>query len=141
MTASDYMTAVEVLLFAVWVEAVIRATPFSRVLERIRRPSAATTDPSAAARECQRLLRFVAVAYDILPFPGTCLRKSLVLHGLLARRGVSSRFCFGVAKDGPALAAHAWIECDGVANDSVAEGFSELRAMARFFRASPQPRV
>jgi len=132
MTASDYVTAADTLRLAVWVEMAIRLMPFSRLLDRLGRvPShSATHDLSAAAHEYQRLLRFVTVAYETLPFPATCLRQSLVLYALLERRGVPSRFCVGVARNGPALAAHAWIECRGVSRDSSATVFSELRSFA-----------
>ena len=134
MTASDYRTALDTLLLAVCVELALKVMPFSRLLERLRRAqsdsAAVADDGSLAAREYQRLRRFVTVAYEMLPFPATCLRQSLVLYGLLERRGVPSRFCVGVTKDGSALAAHAWIDCDGVANDPAALAVSELRAIA-----------
>lgn len=132
MTAADYHTALDTLLLAVCVEIALRVMPFSRLLHHLARVSSGTAahDASLAAREYQRLRRFVAVAYEILPFPATCLRQSLVLYGLLERRGVPSRFCVGVAKDGSALAAHAWIDCEGVAHDAAATAFSELRTLA-----------
>jgi hypothetical protein len=122
MTAADYLTAVEVIRLAVWVEVVIRVMPFSRLLDRMTKASAVR--PAATADS--RLPRFVAVAYDILPLPDTCLRRSLVLYALLERRGVPSRFCVGVKTGGPMLAAHAWIECDVTAPDPTAAAFSEL---------------
>ena len=81
MTASDFGTALDTLWLAVCVEVALRVMPFSRLLDRLRRvPSdTAVHDASSAAREYQRLLRFVAVAYEMLPFPSTCLRRSLVL--------------------------------------------------------------
>jgi Transglutaminase-like superfamily len=133
ITASDYRTAIDTLVLAVCVEFALRVMPFSRLLVRLTRASsdtaAAAHDASAAARQYQRLRRFVAVAYEILPFPATCLRQSLVLYGLLERRGVPSRFCVGVTGNGPAFAAHAWIECDGVPQDAAATAVSELRAL------------
>lgn len=133
MTASDYRTAADTLLLAVCVEIALRVMPFSRLLHRLRRTqsdsAAVARDGSLAAREYQRLRRFVAVAYEILPFPANCLRQSLVLYGLLEQRGVPSRFCVGITKDGSALAAHAWIDCDGVAHNAAAIAVSELRAI------------
>ena len=126
MTPSDYIVAIEVLLLAVWIEVAIGVMPFSRLLDRAKRASRRARGASDSWLEHQRLSRFVAVAYDILPFPATCLRQSLVLHTLLGRRGVPSRFCVGVAKNGPALTAHAWIECDGIALDTHASAFREL---------------
>ena len=128
MSFVDYRTAVEVVLLAVWVEVAIRVMPFSRLLDRMKRVSG--TPAASAAIEYSRLLRFVAVAYDVLPLPATCLRQSLVLHALLARRGVPSRLCLGVKRNGTALAAHAWIECDGMTRDAAAATFSELTAAA-----------
>ena len=132
MTATDYRTALDTLRLAVCVEIALRVMPFSRLLHRLRRvrpDSAAGAHDVSAAHEYQRLRRFVAIAYEILPFPATCLRQSLVLYGLLERRGVPSRFCVGVAKDGSALAAHAWIDCDGVPHDAAAIAVGELRAL------------
>ena len=131
MTVADYVTAIEVLRLAVWVEAAIRVMPFSRVLERVRRNASGPHDAPGAQAEYLRLVRFVAVAYDVLPFPATCLRQSLVLYGMLERRGVPSRLCLGVARTGSAFDAHAWIECDGVTLDSATGRFGELQPYRR----------
>ena len=49
-----------------------------------------------------------------LPFPTTCLTNSLVVDGMLRRRGYASEIRFGVRPpEGGALAAHAWVEHDG----------------------------
>jgi hypothetical protein len=128
MRAPDYVTAIEVLALAIWVELALRVMPFARLLERLKRPSSSV---AVTGDEFHRLLRFVAVAYDVLPFPATCLRQSVVVYGLLERRGVPSRVCFGVARRGPALAAHAWIECDGFALDATAAAFGELQPHRR----------
>lgn len=42
-----------------------------------------------------------------------CLTKALVLQRMLARRGFTSDVVVGVAHEGPALFAHAWLERDG----------------------------
>ena len=42
--------------------------------------------------------------------PSSCLSRALAAQTMLRRRGVPSRLCLGVAKEGEALAAHAWIE-------------------------------
>lgn len=126
MRASDYLTAIEVLALAVWVEIALRVMPVSRALARIARTSSPAADAAAIGNEYRRLHRFVAVAHDVLPLPGTCLRRSLVLHGLLVRRGLPSRVRFGVAKHGRALAAHAWVECDGIAPAECGAGYRAL---------------
>jgi hypothetical protein len=39
-----------------------------------------------------------------------CLPRALAAHAMLRRRGIPSRLCLGVARNGGAIAAHAWIE-------------------------------
>ena len=39
-----------------------------------------------------------------------CLPRALAAHAMLRRRGIASRLCLGVVRDGSDLAAHAWIE-------------------------------
>jgi len=39
-----------------------------------------------------------------------CLPRALAAQAMLRRRGIASRLCLGVARDGEALAAHAWLE-------------------------------
>jgi hypothetical protein len=59
-----------------------------------------------------------------------CLPRALAAHAMLRRRGIASRLCLGVARDGAALAAHAWVEIgkDKVVGASEAEGFTQLAA-------------
>jgi hypothetical protein len=108
MSRNDYAIACEVLALAAYLELALRVVPVSRLLERLGRPSATRRRFVSA----QRLERFVTVAYDVLPFPPTCLRRSLVMYRLLWRRGVRCRIRFGVAKNGSALDAHAWLVTD-----------------------------
>jgi hypothetical protein len=128
MRLPDYVIATEVLALAVWVEIAIRVIPMSRVLGRMPRVSSSVAEDVAITSEYRRLQRFVAVVYDVLPIPATCLRQSLVLYGLLERRGVPVRLRFGVVSRGRALAAHSWVECDGVACDETAGSYGELQA-------------
>jgi Transglutaminase-like superfamily len=39
-----------------------------------------------------------------------CLPRALAAQAMLRRRGIASRLCLGVARDGEALAAHAWLD-------------------------------
>ena len=137
MTIVDYVTAVEVLGLVVWIEIALKVMPFSRLLQRISRPHS----PSPAVPDVQRLGRFVMVAYDVLPLPTTCLRRSLVLHALLTRRGAPSRFCVGVARNGASLEAHSWVECGGVATEASLAPFSELQTPSQFTRTSEPSHV
>jgi transglutaminase superfamily protein len=42
-----------------------------------------------------------------------CLPRALALHAMLRRRGITSRLCLGVAREGRELTAHAWVEVGG----------------------------
>ena len=59
-----------------------------------------------------RLGRAVVRVLRLLPTDGRCLMRSLVLTGLLARRGVYATVVIGVRPD-PSFGAHAWVEVDG----------------------------
>jgi hypothetical protein len=39
-----------------------------------------------------------------------CLPRALAAQAMLRRRGIPSRLCLGVAREGSKLSAHAWIE-------------------------------
>ncbi|MBN2145761.1 MAG: lasso peptide biosynthesis B2 protein [Anaerolineales bacterium] len=46
-------------------------------------------------------------------YPMTCLRRSLVLQRMLAKRGIPTELHFGVRKQADGLVAHAWLEFEG----------------------------
>lgn len=46
--------------------------------------------------------------------PANCLTRSLLLRWILRRYGTSSDLCIGVRFDEGGLAAHAWVEKDGI---------------------------
>jgi hypothetical protein len=48
-----------------------------------------------------------------VPFPSTCLTRSLLLNWLLRRRGMRSEFRIGVRMTDGRLDAHAWVEYEG----------------------------
>jgi hypothetical protein len=59
--------------------------------------------------------RMILAAAHNSPIPSTCLERALCLWWLLARQGVATQFRIGVRKDSEKFAAHAWVECHGVA--------------------------
>ena len=58
------------------------------------------------------------------------LPRALAAQAMFRRRGIASRLCLGVAHDGGALAAHAWIEIGGakVVGGAAAARFTRLAA-------------
>ncbi len=57
-----------------------------------------------------------------------CLPRALAAHAMLRRRGIASRLCIGVAREGDKLAAHAWVEIgkDKIFGGTEADGFTRL---------------
>jgi transglutaminase superfamily protein len=57
-----------------------------------------------------------------------CLPRALAAHAMLRRRGIASRLCLGVAREGGAVAAHAWVEIgkEKVVGGAEAERFTRL---------------
>jgi hypothetical protein len=80
-----------------------------RALQAVRRPRGAL---AAGVSDPRRLARAVARTLPLLPGETRCLMRSLVLSGLLARRGLDSRLLIGVSP-GDSFGAHAWVELDG----------------------------
>ena len=81
------------------------------VVASLRRGSRRPAPP--AAEEAVRLGRWyggaVMLSLGRLPFDARCLVRSLVLLGLLARRGIETRLVIGV-RTRPDFSAHAWVE-------------------------------
>jgi hypothetical protein len=92
----------------------LRREPIERVVAGLR---AGGPEPGRAAAEAlpeaMRLARAVVRTMVFLPGDTRCLRRSLVLTRLLARRGIPSRLVIG-ARTRPQFLAHAWVELDGV---------------------------
>jgi hypothetical protein len=62
-----------------------------------------------------------------------CLPRALATHAMLRRRGIASRLCLGVARQGQALAAHAWVEIgeNEVVSDRQISRFTRLAEFGR----------
>jgi hypothetical protein len=65
-----------------------------------------------AFAEAARLGRAVVRTLRLVPGDTRCLRRSLVLIQLLAKRGIPARLVIAARTD-PDFLAHAWVEYDG----------------------------
>jgi hypothetical protein len=75
------------------------------------RPS---VDSALSQDEIIRIATLVNIAARHVPFPATCLTRSLLLHWMLQRRGIASELRIGVRMNQGALDAHAWVEYAGI---------------------------
>lgn len=102
---------VEIVIMYVRVRWLLWRCNLPSVVATLRGTAPLTTDPRRQAigarlgHGIERTLRFV-------PFDARCLVRSLVLLGLLARRGIASTLVIGVDVE-PRFSAHAWVESGG----------------------------
>jgi Transglutaminase-like superfamily len=87
----------------------LRKTGLQPTLASLRAPLAGAGSPAPGpavldlGRPVRRTLRLV-------PADSRCLTQSLVLIGLLARRGVPTTLVIGIEGTGERFGAHAWVE-------------------------------
>lgn len=94
------------------------AAPAAALAVRVLAPHrAARLFQSALGRRRQSSVapeRIASIADAVLGLARCrCLTKALVVHRMLARRGVASDIVIGVAVDGGGMRAHAWVEHGG----------------------------
>jgi len=86
----------------------VRCLPPSRVFAWASRP------PRRICRFAGEDVSWIAWAVeDVGARPwmnALCLPRALAAHAMLRRRGIVSRLCLGVARQGGNVAAHAWVE-------------------------------
>jgi len=105
--ASHHRLVAEALLIALALEPQLRWGRFTTVLNRSGDVEPRADDRHSTVDTLRRAIRF---AYAVLPFPRTCLRESLVLRRMCARRGVATVLRIGVQRLPSGLASHAWLE-------------------------------
>lgn len=113
--------AAEIVLAYLRARRELRKAPIEQVVERLRAGSSPAGEGPEPLAEAQRLGRAVVRTLRLLPGDTRCLRRSLVLTQLLARRGITARLVIG-ARTAPDFLAHAWVEHSGVPVLSPADG-------------------
>ena len=105
-----------------WLDARVARTQ----ARRDSQPARALPDTELFAH---RIARVVGIAARRTPWRTTCLRQALLLHHLLARRGIASDLRIGVRTAADGFAAHAWVERHGavlIGGDESAHTYSAL---------------
>ncbi len=84
-------------------------------IERISRHSSVRAASPGDIANGERLARLAGIAGRHGPLKETCLRQSLLLYGLLRRKGLAPELLIGVDRQSDAFTAHAWVQLGGAA--------------------------
>ena len=142
LPASDRLRLPLMMAALPLVSALLECTGYQRTRRMVERlslnppPRAATEADLAYAR---RLAWLAALAGRRGPMEATCLRKSLLVYGLLRRRGFRPDLELGVRREAPDIAAHAWVELEGVSIDPQASP-ADHRVFERMAAIAPEDR-
>jgi hypothetical protein len=104
--------AVEILVVYVQARWWLHRDGVEKAVERLRSRGTAPEEPADSLVSYTAVARLGGVVLRTLaPLPSDtrCLARSLVLTGLVARRGLRSTLVIGVSP-GPDFKAHAWVE-------------------------------
>jgi hypothetical protein len=121
----------EALITIVLARIVVRLVPSARIFSWANRP------PRRINRFAGDQTDWVLWAVESIgakPWMNAlCLPRALATHAMLRRRGIASRLCLGVAREGQALVAHAWVEISGrkSASDPDVSRFTRLAEFGR----------
>jgi hypothetical protein len=104
----------EILSMYARVRWLMARLPVKLVIEDVRgsAPADRSVELEESVRTGVRLGRIVTRVLSPLPTDSRCLVRSLVLLGLLERRGMQPALVIGV-RPGPEFGAHAWLEQAG----------------------------
>ena len=75
--------------------------------------SLSTHSEDTQLKEAQQLARIVTIASSNSAYKASCLKKSLLIWWLLARRGIKTELRIGVNNSSGDFKAHAWVEYRG----------------------------
>ena len=112
ISAADWFLFFQAWTWLLIFDLALRTRPFRRVLS-LAGSQSVNKPPNAQAATEQCLLAVERARHYHL-YPMTCLRRSLALIKLLRQRGLRAELKIGVEKADGSLAAHAWVEVDGV---------------------------
>lgn len=116
----DWRLLIEAMLIVPAIRIALWLLPFRFVLAIAQRPAA-----FAPNMTMERVLRAVHAIAQRVP-RATCLTRALAAMMMLARHGYPSTLRLGVAKEDDRVAAHAWLERDGVTILHEADAFTPL---------------
>jgi transglutaminase superfamily protein len=124
----EWLIVGETIALTFPIEVGLRRVPLDALVWRLARASRVNGDLPRRACDVERAARLVDAAAALYPLNATCLKKSLILVRILARRGIRAELRLGVRKVHEEFSAHAWVVCDGriVLGGGIAHLFTPL---------------
>ena len=115
LSPSDWLLLLQAWWLLLVVDLGLRALSFPRLQAWAagNAPDRAAPTPANVGETIRMANHMVKLASRNHLYPMTCLRRSLTMQRLLARRGVATELRFGVQKEAGQLQAHAWLEHAG----------------------------
>jgi hypothetical protein len=109
---SDWLLLAEALAALSLASMAIALLPFRKVA------AAASARGHRTTRDDSEMVRRVRGAVQgwarRVPWKAVCFQRGLALHWMLRRRGIRSVLLYGVRHREDGLAAHVWVDVDGV---------------------------
>jgi hypothetical protein len=124
----------EAAVMVVLARLAVRFVPPARVFAWANRP------PRRIHRFAVDEVRWITWAVETIgakPWMNAlCLPRALAAQAMLRRRGIASRLCLGVARDGVELHAHAWVEVgkEKIVGATDANAFTRLAEFGGAYR-------
>jgi hypothetical protein len=110
MSASFLINKTWVQLMLPTIEVLINFIGVQRTILLVCKPdSFKRIDDNDDLSNAKGVLRSLKLGVEQTFWKGNCLSRSIVLHRLLIKNGISSRLCIGV-RNKPKFKAHAWVE-------------------------------
>ena len=99
-----------------------------RAMEKLTPLKPADTPVTVAEilQQAREIARIVSIAARHGFYKATCLRRSLLVWWFLRKDDIQSEICFGVQMFKRELEAHAWVECNGVVVNDLADVYEQF---------------
>jgi hypothetical protein len=111
-TLADWLLLAEALAALALASLAIALLPFRRVAAAAS--ARGRREPRAEPETVRRVRGAVQGWARRVPWKAVCFQRGLALHWMLRRRGIRSVLLYGARQRGDGLAAHVWVDVDGV---------------------------
>lgn len=109
----DWWLLVLATLYLARAAVLLRSCPISNVVNLSAPKIQMAGKRRKGAGSATRIGWAISLSAKVVPWKTNCLVQAVAASLLLRRYGCEPQIRIGVRKDGPELAAHAWVDCNG----------------------------